>query len=198
MRAATDPSRPMTLGCITGGRADTRVTRGRADAVPWTGGTSWRGSLPVDARSDASEVHRQPDPRVRVRANPVASRSSDREGERHVRPRRHHRAMPWESFDMQDVDVRTMRGYGRIGRAVRRRCERIGLPQRDLHRLFGIDQSVISRLETGQLRGLRFSRLARLVDALGGIGDADPLPAWATPYRPTSRNGPGPVAQAGP
>lgn len=106
--------------------------------------------------------------------------------------------MPWESFDMQDVDVRTLRGYGRIGRAVRRRRERIGLSQRELHRLSGIDQSVISRLETGQLRGLRFSRLARLIDALGGIGDADPLPAWVTRYMPTSRDGPDPGAQAGP
>lgn len=104
--------------------------------------------------------------------------------------------MPWESFDLQDVDERTMRGYGRIGRLVRRRRERIGLSQRDLHRLSGIDQSVISRLETGRLRGLRFSRLARLVDALGGIGDADPLPAWATRFTPASRDRPDPIAQA--
>jgi transcriptional regulator with XRE-family HTH domain len=106
--------------------------------------------------------------------------------------------MPWESFEMPGVDVRTARGYARLGRLVRRPRERIGLSQRELHRLSGIDQSVISRLETGQLRGLRFSRLARLVDALGGIGDADPLPAWATRYMPTSRDGPDSIAQAGP
>ncbi|MGZ8437381.1 MAG: helix-turn-helix domain-containing protein [Candidatus Limnocylindrales bacterium] len=89
---------------------------------------------------------------------------------------------------MQDGDVRTARGYALIGRLVRRRRGRIGLSQRELETLSGLDQSVISRLETGQLRGLRFSRLARLVGALGGIGDADPLPAWATRYAPSSRD----------
>jgi transcriptional regulator with XRE-family HTH domain len=98
---------------------------------------------------------------------------------------------------MQDVDVPTARGYARIGRLVRRRRERIGLSQRQLQLLSGVDQSVISRLETGQLRGLRFSRLARLVDALGGIGDADPLPAWATRSMPPSRDGQDSIDQAG-
>ena len=110
--------------------------------------------------------------------------------------------MPSESFNMEDTDARTARGYARIGRQFRRRRERIGFSQRQLQELSGIDQSVISRLETGKLRGLRFSRLARLVDALGGIGDADPLPAWATRYMPRSRSMPpslgghDPLAQA--
>jgi DNA-binding Xre family transcriptional regulator len=105
--------------------------------------------------------------------------------------------MPWESFAMEYADVRTARGCAWIGRLVRRRRERIGLSQRQLQQLSGLDQSVISRLETGQLLGLRFSRLAHLVDALGGIGEADPLPSWATRYMPTSGDRHGPVAQAG-
>lgn len=105
--------------------------------------------------------------------------------------------MPWESFHLQDADVRTARGYARIGRLVRRRRDLVGVSQRQLQLLSGIDQSVISRHETGQLRGLRFSRLARLVDALGGIGDADPLPAWATRYAPSSRDARDPLAQVG-
>lgn len=38
----------------------------------------------------------------------------------------------------------------------------------------GIDQTVISRLENGRQYGIRWSRFALLVDALGGLG---PLPA---------------------
>ncbi len=132
-----------------------------------------------------------------IAADPGRAPCNGARDERAVRRHRHHREMPWESFGMQDADVRTARGYARIGRLVRRRRERIGLSQRDLQRLSGIDQSVISRLATGRLRGLRFSRLARLVDALGGIGDADPLPAWATRYMPPSRNGRDPIDQAG-
>jgi transcriptional regulator with XRE-family HTH domain len=92
--------------------------------------------------------------------------------------------MAWASFDMRDVDVRTARGAVRLGRLVRRRRWRLGLSQQQLATLSGIDQTVISRLENGQLRGLRFSRLTRLVDALGGIGDSDPLPVWATRFLP--------------
>jgi transcriptional regulator with XRE-family HTH domain len=95
--------------------------------------------------------------------------------------------MPWESFRMDHEDVRLKRGYVRFGRLVLRRRERLGLSQRQVENLSGIDQTVISRLENGQLRGLRFSRLARLVDALGGIGESDPVPAWATRYAPPAR-----------
>jgi transcriptional regulator with XRE-family HTH domain len=103
--------------------------------------------------------------------------------------------MSWESFHTQDADVRTVRCYALIGRLVRRRRDRIGLSQRQLEALSGVHQSVISRLETGQLRGLRFSRLARLVNALGGIGDADPVPPWARRYVPSSRAARDPSAQ---
>jgi ribosome-binding protein aMBF1 (putative translation factor) len=177
----------MTLGCIA---------RTPVDAAAWPGVSSWLRGARAHARSDASEVHRRRGTFV-LTADPMRAPSNGAADERGVRRHRHHREMPWESFGMQDADGRTARGYARIGRLVRRRRERIGLSQRQLQRLSGIDQSVISRLETGQLRGLRFSRLARLVDALGGIGDADPLPAWATRYMPPSRDGHDPIAQAG-
>ncbi len=97
--------------------------------------------------------------------------------------------MPWNSFDLRGADPRTIRGFERIGRLVRHRRERLGLSQRQLARLSAIDQSMISRLETGQLRGLRWSRFARLVDALGGLGDTDPLPAWTGRFLPPGRPG---------
>ena len=45
----------------------------------------------------------------------------------------------------------------------------------------GIDQTVISRIENGKQYGLRWSRLAELIDALGGLDargfeDSRPLP----------------------
>jgi len=50
--------------------------------------------------------------------------------------------------------------------------------QRQLEAESGIDQTVISRLENGKQYGLRWSRLAELVDALGGLDiDASAQPA---------------------
>ena len=52
----------------------------------------------------------------------------------------------------------------------------------------GIDQTVISRIENGKQYGLRWSRLAELVDALGGLDARGfeasrplPRPRFATP-----------------
>ena len=52
----------------------------------------------------------------------------------------------------------------------------------------GIDQTVISRIENGKQYGLRWSRLAELVDALGGLDARGfeaspplPRPSFATP-----------------
>ena len=42
----------------------------------------------------------------------------------------------------------------------------LGLSQRQLSRRAGLDQSVISRLETGKLNGIRWQTLARLVGVL--------------------------------
>ena len=96
----------------------------------------------------------------------------------------HPRVVAWQSFDIRKSDTRALRGYVLIGQLVRRRRERLGLSQRQLELLSGIDQSVISRLENGRLTGIRWSRFARLVDAIGGLADGDPLPAWTTRFMP--------------
>lgn len=97
--------------------------------------------------------------------------------------------MAWRSFDMAEVDVRTARGFEAVGRLIRRRREIVGISQRQLEALSGVPQSSISRLETGRLRGLRWSRFARLADALGGLGETDPLPAWTRRFMPPGRDG---------
>ena len=53
-----------------------------------------------------------------------------------------------------------------IGAAVRSARLGIGLSQHQLSRRAGLDQSVISRLETGKLNGIRWQTLARLVGVL--------------------------------
>ena len=86
--------------------------------------------------------------------------------------------MPWESFDITRSDPDTLDGFRLIGRLFQRRRHRLGMSQRTLELVSGVDQSVISRLETGRLRGIRWSRLAKVVAALGGIGETDPPPRW--------------------
>ena len=86
--------------------------------------------------------------------------------------------MTWESFDVANNDRRTLQGLQCIGRAVRQRRQRLGLSQRQLESLSGVDQTVISRLENGRLGGLRWSRFARLVGVLGGLAPDDPFPGW--------------------
>lgn len=88
--------------------------------------------------------------------------------------------MTWHLFDASGADAQTRRGFKLIGALVLRRRQRAGLSQRQLERLSGVDQTVISRLENGQLGGLRWSNFARLVDALGGLAESDPVPTWMT------------------
>ena len=76
--------------------------------------------------------------------------------------------MPWESID-RIARPEVERGWALIGAAVKRRREGLALTQRDLERRSGISQSAISRLENGRLRGMRWSRFARLVDAMDGL-----------------------------
>jgi len=52
---------------------------------------------------------------------------------------------------------------------VKRRRAILRWSQRDLAAACGLAQSAISRLETGQLSGVRFGRFARLVSAMGGL-----------------------------
>jgi transcriptional regulator with XRE-family HTH domain len=80
------------------------------------------------------------------------------------------------------TDSRRQRGWDLLGAAIRRRRLSLQWTQRLLEAESGIDQTVISRIENGKQYGLRWSRLAELVDALGGL-DARGFGATA-PVRP--------------
>jgi transcriptional regulator with XRE-family HTH domain len=104
-------------------------------------------------------------------------------------------AVPW---DDEEFDSRQQRGFRLLGATIRRRRASIGLSQRQLEAISGIDQTVISRIENGKQTGLRWVRLAQLVDALDGLeiprqATADPLPP--APRRPAP---PLPVAKPKP
>jgi len=95
--------------------------------------------------------------------------------------------MTWPLFDAANADSSSQRGFKLIGQLLLRRRRRLGLSQRQLEYLSGVDQTVISRLENGRLGGLRWSRFARLVDALGGLNERDPEPGWTARFMPRSR-----------
>jgi transcriptional regulator with XRE-family HTH domain len=76
--------------------------------------------------------------------------------------------MTW--FGQRDLQER--RGFELIGVELLRRRRALGWSQRTLEAQSGIDQTVISRLENGKQYGLRWSRFARLVEALDGIGQS--------------------------
>ena len=67
----------------------------------------------------------------------------------------------------------------------------LGWTQRELEAESGIDQTVICRIENGKQYGLRWSRFAELVDALGGL-DARGFDARPPLPRPTLRAPPEP------
>ena len=71
-----------------------------------------------------------------------------------------------------------MRGRATLGAAVRRARLRRGMSQRQLGWAVGCDQTTISRLETGKLRGMRFKLLVRLIGILASDG------AWDIPNGP--------------
>ena len=85
--------------------------------------------------------------------------------------------MSWQSFALTRADDQTRRGFQLVGQVVRTRRQRMGLSQRALERLCGVDQTVISRLENGQLASLRWSRFAALVAVLGGLGEDATVPS---------------------
>lgn len=82
------------------------------------------------------------------------------------------------------MDGRSARGCLLMGRLVRDRREQLRLSQRQLERLSGVDQTVISRLENGRLTGIRWSRFMKLVDALGGLAPVDARPPMALRFMP--------------
>jgi transcriptional regulator with XRE-family HTH domain len=86
--------------------------------------------------------------------------------------------MSWDSFDVGRADPGAVDGFKLLGRSFARRRRRLGMTQQTLELASGVDQTVISRLETGRLRGIRWSRLAKIVAVLGGIGESDPPPRW--------------------
>lgn len=66
---------------------------------------------------------------------------------------------------------------------VRRRRHQVVLTQRALGALCGVSQTMISRLETGKLRGINLHNLGRIVGALGGLDATAAIPRHLGPYR---------------
>ena len=90
--------------------------------------------------------------------------------------------MAWNPEARFDREPDVQRGWEIVGAMVRRRRIRIAWSQRDLASACGLDQSAVSRLETGKLSGVRFSRFARLVAAMNGLDPEaahPPRPLWA-------------------
>lgn len=86
--------------------------------------------------------------------------------------------MTW--FDRQR-DPQEQHGFDLIGAEVKRRRVALGWTQRMLEAYSGIDQTVISRIENGKQYGIRWSRFALLVDALGGFGPLPTREPWPGP-----------------
>ena len=91
------------------------------------------------------------------------------------------RAMTWFG---RPRDPQEQHGFDLIGAEIKRRRLALGWTQRLLEAQSGIDQTVISRIENGKQYGIRWSRFALLVDALGGFG---PLAAREPRPGPTRR-----------
>lgn len=81
-------------------------------------------------------------------------------------------------------DPAERRGLEIIGRAVLRGRIAAGLTQRQLGYRVGLNQSTLSRLETGRLRAMRMVTLARVVGTLN-LGSGSPFPG--EPPGPTRR-----------
>jgi transcriptional regulator with XRE-family HTH domain len=75
-------------------------------------------------------------------------------------------------------DPQQQLGFEMIGAMIRRRRIHLGWTQRNLEAYSGINQAVISRLENGKQSGLRWSRFAELVQALGGLDVAPRARPW--------------------
>jgi transcriptional regulator with XRE-family HTH domain len=87
--------------------------------------------------------------------------------------------MPWRIGGSRERHPLLQMGWELVGAMVKRRRELLGWSQRELAHRSGTSQSVISRFETGKLRGLKFQRFAAMVAVMGGLDVAAPRP----PYR---------------
>ena len=83
--------------------------------------------------------------------------------------------MAW--FDRQR-DPQEQHGFDLIAAEVKRRRVALNWTQRMLEAYSGVDQTVISRIENGKQYGIRWSRFALLVDALGGFGPLHAREPW--------------------
>ena len=81
-------------------------------------------------------------------------------------------------------DPQEQHGFYLIGAAMKRRRVALGWTQRLLEAQSGVDQTVISRIENGKQYGIRWSRFALLVDALGGFGAPAGRELWPSPTPP--------------
>jgi ribosome-binding protein aMBF1 (putative translation factor) len=75
---------------------------------------------------------------------------------------------------VEDLDPSIQLAMKRFGRWIQQRRVAAGISQAQLERMSGLDQTAISRLENGRLRGLRLHRLAAVLAALDGLDIADP------------------------
>jgi transcriptional regulator with XRE-family HTH domain len=81
---------------------------------------------------------------------------------------------------LEDLSSTEQLGARLLGAGVRRARLNAGWSQRQLAWQVGLSQSMISRLETGHLRGMRFRMLARVAGAVR-LG-----PAWLVDGGPTA------------
>jgi transcriptional regulator with XRE-family HTH domain len=87
-------------------------------------------------------------------------------------------------------DPQEQHGFDLIGAQVKQRRVALGWTQRMLEAYSGIDQTVISRIENGKQYGIRWSRFALLIDALGGFGPPPAREPWPGPRLPLPNSQP--------
>lgn len=76
--------------------------------------------------------------------------------------------LEWHMSDRDREDADAAYGIRQLGEIVRSARRDAGASQRTLARVIGVNQSVISRLETGKLRGLKLRHLGAIIAVLDG------------------------------